>query len=251
MAQPQVEQVKSKFTQLLASIGRAGLNSLYPNEFEYYSCSLELVDSQGDLVEMLVFPVMPDNITDDSVSIANVKKSAYGVVSTYNTSFVPFPIAISGTFGRKMRVLLGNREINSSAISFKTGAKDAVGSAAAIFNNYVKTGYGVIKILQKIYDRSFELDQYGSSHRLFFYNLALNSNHLVEMKSLNKSMSRANNMMWNYSIQMQTIAPADKIVGNFAKSLRNIATIDVINKGLNSLVGSFTNEYRIRKAKIA
>ena len=59
---------------LLTSIGRAGLNALFPNDFEFYMVALELVDSESRTIEYFSFPILPSNIREQSTPITNIKK---------------------------------------------------------------------------------------------------------------------------------------------------------------------------------
>lgn len=235
-----ISQARSRYMNLLASVGRAGVNSLFPNDFEYYACSLELVDSKGKIVDMLIFPVMPDNIIENKISISNVKKSSFGVVSFFNSSFVPFSINISGSFGRKLRMLLGEGESIFSGIKFApSGSISFAEYSPPIFNTRIKTGYGVIKIMEKIYKRSFQLDESGLPHKLFFNNLALNSNYLVEFKQLNLSQNRQTNMIWNYSAVFTALAPAYKIRKRTKLSTIKLLAFDNLNKSMNDNVNAY------------
>ena len=234
------EQVRQKYLGLLSSVGRAGVNTLFPNDFEYYACSLELVNSKGKIVDMLVFPVMPDSIVENKVSISNVKKTAYGVVSFFNPSFVPFDINISGSFGRKLRVLLGSGVAAFGGVNFKpSGALSVAEYSPPIFNTRIKTGYGVIKILENIYKRSFQLDDSGLPHKLFFNNLALNSNYLIEFKNLSLSQNRATNMIWNYQASFRTLAPAYQIRKNTKMSTVALVGFSALNKELTKTVDAY------------
>src|ERR1035437_26712 len=230
-----LSQVNKQFKDTFKNIGRAALHSLYPNEFEYYACALELIDSNGSTEEFFVFPVMPDSIDEANMSNTNIKKKAYGVVSLHNTSFIPFPIKISGSFGRKFRIMLGGTEFSNSGFSFEKFKSDPLGEAAAVFNTNVKTGYGAFKVLERIVKSSLMNDKYGLPRKLFFYNLALNSNYLVEFLTLAKSQSIQKNMIWNYNLDMKAIAPAAQVISGLDKSLKNTMKFSVINKTLNGL----------------
>ncbi len=241
--------VIAKRDGFLNQLGEAGLNSLFPNDFEYYACSLELKDSTGRTKDMLVFPVMPDSITENEVSIVNIKKTSFGVVSLFNPSFIPFDISLSGNFGRKLRVLIGNGEINAVGVSFSQPSLKGEYNPP-IFNTQIKTGYGIIKILERIYRNSQSLDDAGLPHKLFFFNLALNSQNLVEFKNLSKSMNRQNNRIWNYTINLKAIAPAFKVRENIGSSIIKVAAFSVINAGLNDLMDSLTALRQQRKNQL-
>lgn len=50
-------------TSMARSIGIEAVSRLYPNDFEVYMVALELTDSQDNMIDYLVFPVLPDAIT--------------------------------------------------------------------------------------------------------------------------------------------------------------------------------------------
>lgn len=244
-----LQQISSDYKKLLTQIGRAGVHSLYPDEFEYYACALELTSSNGDTEEFFVFPVMPDSLEENSVVNTNIKKTGYGVVSLHNTSFIPFPIKLSGSFGRKLRIILGGTEFSNSGFSFEKFKNDPLEQAAAIFNTNVKSGYGAIKVLERIVKKSLVNDRYGLPRRLFFYNLALNSNYLVEYINLTKTQSVGSNMIWRYSLDLKAIAPATQVLSAPDKSLRNVMKFSIINKTLNSLDSIASDVVFSRKQK--
>ena len=243
-----LESAKERFKQLLGSIGRAGLHSLYPEEFEYYACSLELVDSRGDIIESLTFPVMPSQISEVEPNIVNIKKSSQAVISLHTNGFIPFTINISGTFGRRLRLMIGNRQVNATAFKFNSFNDSLKSVRNAVFNTEIKTGYGALKVLEGIKRKSVQLDSYGLPYKLFFYNLSLNSNNLVEIRSMSKTMSEDNNMMWNYSIEMISIAPANSIMTPNSKRLQNLLIVDNLNKALDITMDSFREEFSKRQS---
>ena len=220
----ELKQVKSSLT---ASIGRAGLHSLYPDDFEYYACALELLDSSDKTVALLIFPVMPDSISETHASPVTVSKSATGIISQFNNTFTPVDISVNGTFGRKIRLLVGSKQVQATGFSFNMNLGKELVEAT------VKTGYGVIKMLQQIHAKTYELDEKNLPHRLFWYNYALNKNYMVEILNAAYNQGRENNMMWDYSLTMKGIAPAEAIdhrKGKDKKSIKNILAFDAINK---------------------
>lgn len=173
----------------------------YVNEFEYYLLSLELEDVNGNLVDRLIFPVMPESIQIVSNTTTSIKKSAGGAVVLSVNSFNPLDINIQGNFGRKLRILKG-RDSNISPI---------LGVDKLSMN--VKTGYGVCKLLESMINKAQALDEDAiePSYRLYLNNFAFNSNYLVEPLSLKYGQSQESNMIWNYSLQLKAVAPADTL----------------------------------------
>jgi len=238
-----VEATRRSVTELAASVGRAGLHGLFPNDFEYYALGLDLTDSEGRIVDSLVFPVMPDNISEPRPSINTVKKTGSGVVSMYNTTFVPFDISIRGSFGRRLRLVSSN---GIYAFNGNRGHVKGKGYDAPVFNTSVKTGYGLIKLLEGIKEKSFSVDDKGKPVRLYYYNLALNSQYLVEFSQLVMSQDRQNNMIWNYSAVFKAIAPAYTVRSNNSTSVIALLSSSVINKGIDSLLTGYKDTYKKR-----
>lgn len=236
------EQAKQRFLTLLASIGRAGLNSIYPNDFEYYACALELTNSKDEIVDTLVFPVMPSSMNQQRNPINNVKKSVNGVISLINTSFTPFPINLSGNFGRKLRILTNSGIVPINAVRSRiTNQEPLEGYEGRQFSLKVKTGYGLCKYLEKMCLMAYSLDTEGKPYRLFFYNLAFNSSYMVEAPSFSFSMEQSNNMIWNYSLSLKAIAPAYSVRANEKSSIINAVSSSIINQGLDMLMTDVQN----------
>lgn len=233
--------------ELALQIGKVGVNALYPNEFEYYAITLELTDSQGSTIEYLTFPVNPESMSYDNQTLVNVKKTMSGVSALNNETFHPRRIEMTGTFGRKFKLILDNKAESYESVvaneSTLNGHYDAirgniVNVKKSIFNPRLKTGYGTLKILEAIIEKSSSLDKYNQSHRLYLYNPSLGHNWLVALTSANFSQDRtSSNMLWKYNIQLTALSPLENVnsisVGN--KSLSVSTGISVLQSGLNSL----------------
>lgn len=217
-----------------ASALRAYINSLYPDEFEYYLCSFELMNNVGVVEEILIFPVMPDSIQESRTSLVNIKKTMSAVVSLTNNTFAPTNINITGSFGRKLRILLGPKQTTASAFYFEKQIK--VANENIELNAEIKSGYGVTKKLEKMIKKS----QTKEGYLLFFYNLALNNNYLVEVTDMSFQQSMENNMLWNYSLSMKSLADAKNVrpggSGAYKKSIKEMLKYQNINKGVFELV---------------
>jgi hypothetical protein len=57
-----VENAMNVFRGLIENVGKASVHALFPDEFELYLMALELTDSNGNLIDYLAFPVMPESI---------------------------------------------------------------------------------------------------------------------------------------------------------------------------------------------
>lgn len=227
-----LQNVREEFRSLLASVGRAALHAQFPDDFEYYAISFELVNFEGETVDMLIFPIMPSSISQSVKTIVNVKKAASSVVSLYNPSFNPFQIQLSGDFGRNFKILVGQQIASGVAIRLKS---EPYGD----FDIQVKTGYGAMKILERIIESSLINDENGRPLKLFFNNQAFNSNHIVEVNSYAFQQSEQKNMIWSYNLTLTAIAPALAAQSPEERktSLRKLLTFDNASKAANALAG--------------
>jgi len=231
-----VESVKRAADNVIVDLGRAALHSIAPSDFEYYACTFELLDSQGNIEDIFNFPVMPSGITIGRNSLVNIKKAGTSYISQFNDSFVGRDIGLNGTFGRKFRLLLRNG-IDTNAINL-----DANGNFYKQFDLNVKTGYGALKLLEKIIESSQVLDKTGNPKILVFYNYTINHHHVVEVLNFQLSQSLENNMMWNWSVQMKSIANVDDLIfnGGFKKHLTELLAVSALQKNLNEVFANLT-----------
>lgn len=233
MPSPFAASIRQK--ELLELVGRSGLNSLYPDDFEIYIIAFELVDSLGNTLEYFSLPIMPSNISITEPEITNIKKVNKGVVSLKTDSFIPKDITLSGNFGRNLKIL-----IRDKVVDFKSFA----GSLNLLSNEFqgptIKTGYGTTKVFQSILDGSKILDQRSKPTRLYFYNFAFNDNYVVEVVDKTFTQSRdSSNLIWNYNVSLKAVAPMNNTV-NDKNSLISSLTTSGIQKRVNSLASNIT-----------
>lgn len=242
-----VNSVAENSRSVMATIGRAGLHSLAPDNFEYYMCSLELLDSLGETKGFMNFAVMPNNIMENKTQIATITKTNRGVVSLFNSTFVPRDISVQGTFGRKMRLLLGMKEAENVSVIPFFGGNLGFNS----FNNdtLIKTGYGMTKMLKSMIDKSFELDDLGNPCILIWNNYALNTHYVVEVLQSSFSQSTENNVLWYYSLEMRAVAPADAVkrLENNAHMVKMLTSVSsgAIAKGITGYLNDVTRMINI------
>ena len=244
----------NRYRNLLNSIGKAGAHALFPNDFEYYMCALELVDSRDRVIDYFVFPVTPSQMSYSEPQLTNIKKTAGGIAILKTSTFIPIDITISGSFGRMLRLLVGQQRLSFTALRFSvnTGAysKQAamsknVTKRSPSFNPGLKTGYGATKILQAMCDKSVALDGQNKPMRLFFYNPALNANHLVEVTNLTLNQDKGNsNMLWQYNLTMKAVAPLDGLKKRPRGSLIKALAFDNLQKGVNKVVSAVKDNIR-------
>jgi len=204
-----VNSVVENARSAINTIGRSALHSLAPDNFEYYMCSLELLDSSGNTKGFMTFVIMPNNIMETKTQIVSITKTNRGISTLFNSTFVPRDISIQGTFGRKFRLLTGMKEAEDvSKISYFGGN---LGFSLLQNNVLINTGYGLTKMLKSMIDKSFELDTDKNPCILIFNNYALNTHYVVEVIQSAFSQSVENNMLWYYNLEMKAVAPAEAI----------------------------------------
>lgn len=252
------DAVKQKSTDLLQTVGRSAMATLYPNEFEVYFCALELTDSQGQTIDTFTFPINPENISKTEPKKTSIIYTAGGTTVLTSPVFIPKEINIKGNFGRAFKILLNTNDgfsLNGSAFSLSAGkyalyqiqGKDTSSLTAPAFDVNVKTGFGCIKILQAIIDKSNGVDELGLPLRLYFYNLALGESYLVTVPPsgivFNQSLQK--NMIWEYTLNMTVIAPLEAVTvvggNNIKSSLISICASSAIQKSVNDLASAISS----------
>ena len=239
-----VQDAINKSQSLLLSVSQAGLNAIYPNEFEFYLVALELVDQYNNSIDYFSFPISPDSINEIQSQITNIKNTSNGIISMITNKFVPKVISMKGTFGRRFRVLLkNNATINFSSFSFsgffnQAGLQNNVNILEqATFDPSIKSGYGSVKCLEAICKKSLSVDQTGNPmYKLFFYNPILGNNYMVEVIEFESSQNMERNRIPSYSLQLKAIAPLENIVDfDLKKSMVKNLTADNLSKGANMI----------------
>lgn len=229
--------VQKSISGVASSSVRAYLNSLYPNEFEYYLFTLELVNQAGVVEDILIFPVMPNSISEQRTSLINIRKTNNSIVSITNNTFAPTNISISGSFGRKIRILLGQQK-SSGGSAFAFSEDFNINKKEIEVNGEIKTGFGVTKMLERIIKKS----QSKAGYLLFLYNPSLSNNYLVEVTDMTFSQSMENNMLWNYQIQFKSLAKAEDVYpagqDKLNQSIKNQLKFDNINKAVFKLTNT-------------
>jgi len=231
------ELIRKKVQDILVEGGRAYLHTLAPDDFEYYACAFQVVDSNAEIEYTFNFPVMPNAIQISKRPHVSIKKTMRGYVDTFSTSFVGPSINISGTFGRKFRLLI-QRDNNVNQQTLKKEEQTA-DYKKDTFDARVKTGYGATKLLEKVLKKSTQLDSLGQPYRLLFYNFASNESYFVEVLSFQISQSLENNAMWNYSIELKGLAYADLFIYN-DKNIKNMVATNAVQKMLNNTFNNLT-----------
>lgn len=233
--------VQSKIRQ----VGRAGLSALFPKEFEYYLLAIELV-SGVDTVDYFAWPILPDELREIHQEITQVRKTVGGVYSLKNSSFVPRQIFIRGTFGRRFKVLINRQPTMFAGFRLSLNNKrftitppNKLENIAPQFSSFAKTGYGCIKVLESIKEKSKQLTAEGKPFSLYLYNPIIGNNYQVEFMNFTHFQDKSeHNMVPGYQLQLTAVAPLDSVFdrGTQIKSaIKNLA-IDALANSLRNLV---------------
>jgi hypothetical protein len=234
-----LEIIRNKAQGIAINAGKAVLHSLAPDDFEYYACTLQLVNSYDEIVQIFNFPVMPNAMSIQRTPLVNIKKTARGFVDQVSDSFPGERISLSGTFGRKFRLLLTQELKKPNSRNPDVPDEEKV-FLKDTFDAKVKTGYGALKLMEKMIKMSTQRDDQGNPYRLYFYNFAFNEQFLVEPIMWSKQQSLENNIMWNYSLEMRAISNAkDKSFQN-GGSIKSLLTTAAVQKSLNDTFNNLT-----------
>ncbi len=198
-------------------MGKAVLHTMLPNDFELYLVCLELRDDSNKdnpVVDRLIFPVNPNSIMHIQKTLVNIRKSFSGIHVNTNDGFVPFPINLSGNFGRSLKVVL-------------TGKKTFP----------MKTGFGAVKYLRDLIEASRGSNDNGNPYRLILYNMAFSDTYTVEANDCRYNQNMQSNMIWNYDLNLTAIAPGNiGSISNLDNSIYNIVSIGSLQKMINDTI---------------
>lgn len=244
-----LDSVKRSFVDKLGSLGKVGLNGLYPKDFELYVFALELVNSKGDTEEYFLFPINPSNFEESAPANTSVVKTMGGIVTIDSNTFDPVDIMMSGNFGQKFKALIGGELIDFGALSYSSKAGVFSPSKAngtfkeTIFNSKIKTGYGCIKLLQTIVEKSRGLDQFNKPYSLYLYNLALGNNYLAKVLNLTFKQDMSSNKIWNYTLQIKGIGTMESIQGVRSQKALSVSLgfTKIVQGGANVALGKAKN----------
>lgn len=229
--------VSDKYKRLLSSFGKNFVNSSFPNDFEAYLMSFELVDSNNTTIEYFMFPIMPEEISESKKTLTTIRKTSSGINSMFNPTFTPISIGIKGNFGRQFKIMMNNDIVALVGVFGKLLNKNrSKGFSLPEFDISVKTGYGVMKKFQSIIEKSFSLDENGRPHKLFFNNYAFNTSYMVEIESISFDQNMASNMIWNYSLEMTALAPTEYVYEKYRNSLNKLMSFSNYSKLTTNII---------------
>ncbi len=248
--------VVNEAMSLAKSVGLQAIATMMPHEFEWYMIALELATADNRTIDYLTFPIMPNSLSKVEQNRTSIKKSLSGVTVLQNSALPLGEIVLQGNFGRGFKNLVGiNNDVSAGALAYsmKAGKYDLYslqeGSNNKIpkvrtFNTAVKTGYGVIKMLQAILSKSVGHDNQGRPFRLFFYNMAFGESYQVVVPSNGMRFYQdiSNNMIWNYDLRLTVVAPLDAVVKDSRKWKQLSASaiqgsVDIVSSEVKGIVG--------------
>lgn len=216
-----LEAVNSRARSTIAQIGRLAFNALYPKEFEYYLFALELLDSQDVTVDYFSFPILPDQLKETHREITNVKKTLGGVVVIKNPTFVPRTISLTGDFGKKLKILIGGNNVTFAGFQFSVNngrfnvtPPGQLEEIFPVFSSFAKTGYGCIKMVEAMKDKSIRLDSLGKPYKLLCHNPIMGNSYQVEILEFEHHQDADRyNTIPRYSLTMRAVAPLEGFAG--------------------------------------
>lgn len=240
-------------------LGKIALQALYPSDFNAALVALELVDSNGVTVDYFSWPVLPSEIREVHNEITNVRKTIGGVYVLKNTTFVPRQISLRGTFGRRFKILINEKQLELAGFRFSIGngkmkitPPNLLDNKVAQFSSFAKNGYGCIKVIEAMKEKSKQLDENGKPHSLYFYNPVLGNNYMVEVMNFSHMQDENQyNMLPAYSLQLVAVAPLDSVLSrltNIKSALKNLLFAN-IQKKANAILGNIKGLSSVLKKK--
>lgn len=229
-----VSSVVSNTLNTAMTVGKAALHAIAPDNYEYYMCSLELINCSGEQIGFISFVIMPNNISESTTPIQTQVKTKNGLVTLFNDSFAPVSISLQGTFGRKFRLVTNMVNPNENGKNFFNGNFGKIGNIEAA----VKSGYGLTKVLRYILKKANELDDQKRPYILLFNNYAFNTSYVVDVINYAFNQSVENNMLWFYEIQLKAVAPGSAVRNNNQNNAQLLETVasNSIAQGLTNII---------------
>lgn len=224
-----LQLVESNYRELYGRLGESGLQAAHPNDFEYYLIGFEL-RQDSRLTDRFIFPILPENIEMPKRKATMVKETFGGVVTLTTSKFVPFNITMSGSFGRRFKLLLNFvKEKGSDSFTNKVREK-----FVNDFNSSAKTGYGLMKELERIFNKSVSLSADNRPYELIFYNLAFNEIYYVEFNEFTPQQNQTENRIWRYTVSLTATAPANEMHNRTQRE--DLLRTNIFEDNLNNLV---------------
>ena len=252
MANASTSPAGQAFGGRLLSIGRRLFHVLFPNDVEYYLITLELSTREdGRIIDTFTFPITPSSIDESFTSNTSVRKTVSGITVLHNNTFQMYNITLSGSFGVDLK-FMSSRGIIPLTGFLQTGVlnttvpqerRDLERQFGREFNRIVKTGYGAIRVLEKMVHFSRQFDDKNAAFVLRYYNNISGNHFIVIVNSFTKNMDENQNFIWNYTLNMTAVAYADdEAFGTVASRMR--ATRAIAGLGTELLDNTANNVFQ-------
>lgn len=215
--------------------GKSAVHALAPDDYEYYLCSLELYNTDWERKGFLSFVVMPDQYSESRTPIQTIVKTHNGIVTTYNPSFSPIDINLSGTFGRRFRLLSNFQDPAKNSGGF---LNLNLGSFLGGGNIGVKSGYGLSKILHHILECSISGDVTRDNRAFFLIlnNYSFNTSYVVNVINYSFQQNIGQNMMWYYNLGLRAVSYKPQTIKQKNSNLFNTVAYNAIAGGLDKVI---------------
>lgn len=215
-------QALDKFKQISSILLKPDISFLYPRDIEVYMMALELADKYDNMIDYFAFPIMPQSIVKNETQIVNTKKTMGGVTVLSTNSSPIQNISIKGDFGRTFKLLLNPNQPSTEGYAFSINAgvydlyktkTNTLSVKVPPFLDGIKTGFGSLNILRSIISKSTGSGRSNSPFRLYMYNMALGESYLCSVKpeGLTVSQNLEKNMIWQYSLTLDILAPLELV----------------------------------------
>lgn len=237
----EVDKLKQDWGQRAKALGfnsaSALMSTLYPIDFEAYQISFELCDSKGTTIDYFSFPIMPSELNIKENIPVKIENTFGGVNSISSNIFVPKEIDLSGNFGRQFKILVRNKVVVpfvKKVIQERDYGTGGQQRKELEVSNLLKSGYGCIKVLQSIINRSVEVDSYGECNKLYFYNMAYGESYIVKPITFRSYQNMSANGIWSYNLNLKAVCPLHLDAQAEGKKWKNLG-YSVLQSGANSL----------------
>lgn len=247
----EIDKIKKDWIQRAAVLGyntAANLMSiLYPVDFEAYQISFELCDSEGKTLDYFTFPIMPSELSIKEIIPVKIENTFGGVNSISSNIFVPKDISLNGNFGRQFKIISRNKVIipfYSKIIQERDYGVGGQQRKEIGISSMLKSGYGCLKVLQSIVNRSVEIDSKGECNKLYFYNMAYGESYLVKVLDFRGFQNISNNGIWSYDLNMKAVCPLHLDSQKTGKKWKNFG-ISVVQSSANGLTRGLKGTFNL------
>lgn len=209
------------------------LNTLFPNQFEFYLIGLALENSNGLETDRFVFPILPSSLENNDNIPATITRTAGGVSSSFASGYSPNIVNLSGHFGRDFKLSVMNKKDYTQFYGNKN-PKEAWETNKPFLSNTIMTGFGAYNELRYLFNKSKELDSNGEAYKTVFYNMVYSQVNYVQLLSLNSSMTTDKNLIHTYNLSLKKIG----IVDTSWKGKKPLVSNNTMLLGLTAVSGT-------------